>query len=122
MSSILQHRGRVIQRGVELLMYKTYKVEEISFYDVPYQEELRESSITFDEHAQVFNCHKCKGTHPVLYRIWRKPVGKWGNWVVFRWNNKEHVPDLSLPIGVEELPRDAKRLSYQEMEDVWHSE
>jgi hypothetical protein len=56
-----------------------------------------------------------------LYRIWRKPVGMWGCWVVFRWNGEEHVPDLSVPIGVDKLPRDAEALTDDEAAKYWFS-
>lgn len=56
---------------------------------------------------------------PKLYRIWRKPQGMFGNWVIFRWNNEDHVPDLSVTISVEKLPRDAEALTEAEMIIYW---
>lgn len=58
-------------------------------------------------------------TVPRLYRCWRKPVGMFGCWVVFRYNGKEHVPDLSIPIGTEQMPRDAKPLTDDEAAGYW---
>ena len=56
---------------------------------------------------------------PKLYRIWRRPVGMLGCWVQFRWNGKIHSPDLSVPIGVSELPRDAESLTDDEAARYW---
>lgn len=58
---------------------------------------------------------------PPLYRIFRKPVGMWGCWVEFRYNGEIHVPDLSVPIRVEKLPRDAERLTDEEAAKYWFS-
>jgi hypothetical protein len=58
-------------------------------------------------------------TCPKLYRIFRRPVGMMGCWVVFRWDNAEHVPDLSVPVTVEKLPRDAKPLTDEEAAQYW---
>ena len=46
----------------------------------------------------------------VLHRIYRRPAGTLGCWVVFRYNGEEHGPDLSIPISVFKLPRDAERV------------
>lgn len=56
---------------------------------------------------------------PKLYAIYRRPIGMFGCWVVFRWNNAERVPDLSVPIHVAKLPRDAKPLSDSESTSYW---
>lgn len=56
---------------------------------------------------------------PQLYRCWRKPVGMFGCWVVFRYNGTENVPDLSCPISTLQLPRDAKPLSVEEQQQYW---
>jgi hypothetical protein len=57
--------------------------------------------------------------YPVLYRIYRRPAGMWGCWVVFRWGGKEHVPDLSCPIDADPMPRDAKRVPDDEAIRYW---
>lgn len=56
---------------------------------------------------------------PPLYRIFRKPVGMFGCWVTFRYNGDVHAPDLSVPIRVEKLPRDAVRLTDEEAARYW---
>lgn len=58
---------------------------------------------------------------PKLYRIFRKPTGMWGCWVTFRYNGSEHAPDLSVPIHVEKLPRDAEPLTEEEAKKYWFS-
>jgi hypothetical protein len=58
---------------------------------------------------------------PKLYRIFRRPVGMWGCWVEFRYNGSVHAPDLSVPIRVEKLPRDAERLTDEEAAKYWFS-
>ena len=60
-------------------------------------------------------------TYYRLWRIYRKPAGMWGPWVVFRWLGEKHAPDLSVPISTFRLPRDAKRLTDEECEAYWKS-
>ena len=60
-----------------------------------------------------------KTTVPKLYEVYRKPAGTFGCWVVFRWNNEEHVPDLSVPISVTKLPHDAKPISDDDAAKYW---
>ena len=59
--------------------------------------------------------------HDALYVAWRKPLGLFGHWVIFQYNTEKHVPDLSLPIQVDKLPKDAKRLSDKDILKYWHS-
>lgn len=58
---------------------------------------------------------------PKLYRIFRRPVGMFGCWVEFRYNGETHAPDLSVPIRVEKLPRDAVALTDEESVKYWMS-
>jgi hypothetical protein len=74
-----------------------------------------------DVDAEVETCSQCGQAHPVLYRAWRKPVGTFGPWTVFRYNGDEHVPDLSIPIRVSSLPRGSVRLTADESARYWHS-
>lgn len=57
--------------------------------------------------------------HPTLYTFWRKPRGTFGQWVVFMYNGDEHVPDLSVPISLEQLPRDAEKVGDQAALRYW---
>ncbi len=56
---------------------------------------------------------------PKLYRIFRRPVDMLGCWVRFRWNGSIHAPDLSVPIQVDTLPRDAEELTTEEACRYW---
>ena len=100
MSSLLQHHGTVRGGKVELLCYLCTKTKYGSL-TVPVEEDR-------------------KG-RPILYRFWRKPAGSWGAWAVFRYFGEKQVPDLSVPIRVEELPKGAERLTEAEAEKYWSS-
>jgi len=65
-------------------------------------------------------CHICGGQHPQLYIAWRKPCGAFGAWTVFRYLGEEHVPDLSIPIAVNRVPRGADKLSPRNNSETWH--
>ena len=171
MSSLLQHRGIIDKRGVELLMYlRTTEVYarcdhcgvrqdlENTACDgckkpfalrfrgastdgkytsnmevlIPYDQRtapdsnwsepsIGNTSHTFDTEPVEF-AGRAGATCPKLYRIFRRPAGMFGCWVVFRWNGKTHVPDLSVPIAVDALPRDAKPLTDIEAETYWFGE
>lgn len=101
MSSLLQHHGTMSrEKGVELMCYLCTKNKW--------------GSLTVE-------VEKDRKGRPILYRFWRKPAGMFGNWVVFRYFGKENVPDLSVPIRVEKLPKGAERLSEAEAEKYWSS-
>lgn len=75
-----------------------------------------------DKDSEPVTLTRPNGTETIvskLYRIWRKPCGMFGCWVVFRYNGEEHVPDLSVPIGVYKLPRDAEPLTDDEAAAYW---
>jgi hypothetical protein len=80
-------------------------------------------SLDYDaEPVQLTRPNGTTATVPRLYRIFRRPIGMWGCWVVFRWSNEEHAPDLSVPISVYDLPKDAKPLTDEEAAAYWFSE
>jgi len=110
MSSLLQFNGQVQRKGVGLEMYLTRKVPVLGLGFEHFQ----------DESVERIDCPQCGGKHEQLYRVWRKPVGMFGCWVVFRYNGKENVPDLSCPINVEKLPRGAEKLSAEDNAKAWH--
>ena len=97
----------------------------IPYEDRPIGSSAREVSLcqrsrTFD--VEPVTLRRPNGTEtvcPKLYRIFRKPAGMFGCWVVFRWGGKEHVPDLSVPIGVDTLPRDAREVPEPEACAYW---
>jgi len=96
MSSLLQFTGKTGKRGVQL---------QFTRKDEP-----------------VYRCSICGGAHQRIYTAWRKPVGMFGCRVVFRYNGEEHVPDLSIPIEVDKLPRGARPRTLIESDRIWHSE
>lgn len=59
--------------------------------------------------------------HGGLYRVWRKPCGMLGNWVLWKLNGKNRPLDLSLPTDVAHLPNDAEKLTAAEAEAYWKS-
>lgn len=165
MSSLMQHRGAITKRGVELLMYLE-TTEEYASCDqcgkeqdlenaecagcgkkfaqrfrhdgnpmevlIPYEDRAQGSGMgaSIGRHSRTFDTEPVELVRPngtrttcaKLYRVFRKPAGMFGCWVVFRWNGAEHVPDLSVPIGVKKLPRDAQALSNEEASRYWFTE
>lgn len=126
MTSLLQHHGGRSTDGhkVELLMYLVRKGSDWDKYNGPEAYKPSPDGTTFCEDAEPVQLRHPDGslrTVPRLYRVFRRPVGMFGCWVVFRYNGKENVPDLSVPIAVHKLPRDAKPLSDDEAAKYWWS-
>lgn len=109
MSSLLQHDGEIRGNRVVLKMYLVKKEKDPA------------SGILREEDAETALCLSCHRPHAVLYKVARRPVGMLGCWVQFRWNGEVHAPDLSIPIRVERLPRDAERMAPAEAAAYWHS-
>ncbi len=65
-------------------------------------------------------CTICGELHEQIYEVSRVPCGMIGCWVQFRYNGEVHAPDLSVPISVTKLPRDAEKLSQEENSLAWH--
>lgn len=105
MSSLMQFGGKITREGVHLQAIQV--VKDSSLYG------------RTDQHE--FACPQCKRWHPRIFTFIRKPKGMFGCWVVFQYNGEEHVPDLSVPISLERLPRDAKPMSLEESMKTWHS-
>jgi hypothetical protein len=63
--------------------------------------------------------HSDGKVRPVLHRIYRRPAGSFGVWVGFRYNGETHYPDLSVPISLFDLPRDAERVPLAEAFRYW---
>lgn len=111
MSSLLQHHGGHKNGCVELLMYQVVKGPDWDKYCGPESYNPSPDSTTFCNDAEQVELIRPDGTKaivPKLYRIYRKPKGMFGCWVVFRYNGKDQVPDLSVPIAVHKLPKDAE--------------
>lgn len=121
MSSLLQHHGGRSPDGrkVELLMYLVKKTPDWEKYHGPNSYNPNPEATSFTEDVELVELDGKK--YPRLYRIYRRPAGMLGCWAVFRFNGEEHVPDLSVPIKVFQLPRDAKPLGDDEALKYWKS-
>ena len=103
MSSLMQFQGEISSRGVHLMAYLV-KDDNGHLIDI-----------------EVEPCPSCGREHPVLYTFIRKPRGMLGCCVKFQYNGESHVPDLSIPLHLERLPRDAVRMDAAKSRDYWHS-
>ena len=118
MSSLLQHHGGRSPDGrkVELLAYLVKKGKDLEKYNGPQAYNPSPDSTTFTDYAELDS-----SGNPHLYRFYRRPCGMCGCWVVFQYNGEEHVPDLSVPISLFKLPRDAQKLTDAESVAHWKS-
>ena len=127
----MQFRGSVTRRGVDLQFVQIRKTVDVVGeaaniygpidYSDPHHTP-RGFTIERDEYVDTFADPATGRPLPIIHLATRKPCGMCGCWVVFRYNGGEHVPDLSVPISVERLPRDAKRLTPEESLRIWNSE
>lgn len=113
MSSLLQFGGKISRKGVRL---EFYLVDEVPM--CPHIEGLEH--LMTKKARELVPCEICGEEHEQLYVAWRRPVGMFGHWVVFRYLGEEHVPDLSIPIDVMEVPRGAVKLTLEENAKTWH--
>lgn len=121
MSSLLQHHGgrSADGRKVELLFCPVVKGKDWERYNGPGSYRPSPDSTTFCDDAETFQ-HDGK-TYAQLYRAFRRPAGMMGCWATFRYNGRVQVPDLSVPISILRLPRDAKPLTRAECIAYWQS-
>lgn len=123
MSSLLQFAGEIGKKGVGLLFYLVVKGKDWEKYNGPEAYKPNPEGTTFCDDLEPVKLVNDKDgsihTVPQLYRCWRKPCGMCGCWVGFRYNGKIHYPDLSIPIRIHKLPRDAEKLSEEEMKEYW---
>jgi hypothetical protein len=112
MSSLLQFRGKVGRKGVLLEFYLATHHK----FTIGGEEHI--GALT--EPVEEIECPQCGKKHPQLYVAWRKPAGMFGHFVVFRYLGEEQVPDLSIPIAVERVPRGARKLTAEENARHWH--
>lgn len=103
MSSLLQHDGE--SRGNRVVL-KMQLVDRVGHQDVD---------------RETYLCARCGKKHSVIYRVARRPLGMWGCWVQFRYNGEVHAPDLSVPISINRLPRDAEKMDEAAATTYWHS-
>ena len=120
MSSLLQFNGNVSQRGVELQFVRVVKTADWDRYNGPTSYMPSPESTAFTEDAERHTCTVCGKEHARIHVAYRKPAGMFGCWVVFRYNGAKHVPDLSIPISVFTLPKDAVALSDADSSALWH--
>lgn len=111
MSSLLQFRGTTTKGRVNLQMVLIRK-EPWVVGDL--------KGLTRDVDSCGFYTPEGKW-YSTIWIVPRKPKGMFGCWVVFRYNGEDQVPDLSCPISVTKLPRDARPLSSEESLKLWHS-
>ena len=106
MSSSLQLNGRRTAKGAVLEFYLVHPLKDCEYCQV-------------DAEDPVI-CFTCGKGHPQLYRMWRKPKGMFGCWVVFRYLGKDRCPDLSCPMALEEVPYGSEKLTLEENAKAWH--
>ena len=118
MSSLLQHHGgrSADGRKVELLAYQVQKGDDWETYNGPNAYNPCPTSTAFCDQVALDS-----SGNPQLWRFYRRPKGMWGNWVVFRINGADAVPDLSCPQPMLRLPRDATPLTDTESVTHWKS-
>ena len=115
MEHITSH-GKIARESVQLQAYLVekawYAVRNTVAYD-------RSVTITFFRYVwrdrETEHCPQCSQEHAKLYGFYRKPNGA-GCLAYFRYNGKLRIPDLSTPMALEKLPRDAKPLPLE----YWH--
>jgi hypothetical protein len=113
MSSLMQFDGKIGKRGVCLEF--VHRDDNIAPFN-------SDNSLNWElqELEPSVLCDICGKTHEQIYTAWRKPCGMFGCWVVFRYNGKENVPDLSVLISVVKIPLGARKLSTKENAQAWH--
>ena len=117
----MQFNGETGRKGVRLQFVLVRKGKDWERYNGPGSHNPTPDSTSFTEPADTYTCATCGRTHARIAVAWRRPVGMWGQWVVFRYNGSEHVPDLSTPIDVFTYPRGSQLLTDEESSRIWHS-
>ena len=117
MSSLLQFSGKVSRKGVHLQFYQTIP----NTADIAGLGPIYKDMPTSGQAVETVVCSQCQKSHPRIFTVARKPKGMFGQWVVFRYNGKDNVPDLSCPIAEFRLPRDAKPVTDEQNTAIWHS-
>jgi len=114
MSSLMQFRGVIDKRGVGLM----FMVRSQAARD--WDADTSKPWVKYEDSFEGFIGPDGK-KYPHIYVAFRKPKGMCGCWVVFEYNGEKQVPDLSVPITVDRLPRDAKRMSDEEIIKYWNT-
>jgi hypothetical protein len=105
MSSMMQFRGSTDSKGRVGLQF-VLRADDAAWNAPP---------------LEPVACPVCGKEHERIHIAFRRPAGMFGPWVVFRYNGEKHVPDLSIPISVSRLPKDAVALDDDENARAWHS-
>lgn len=105
MTSLLQFRGDYDQKGRVGLQF-VLRADDAGPFDPP---------------LEPVGCPVCGKEHERIHVAFRRPAGMFGPWVQFRYNGEIHVPDLSIPISVSRLPKDAVALDDDENARAWHT-
>jgi len=110
----MQFSGKVSSQGVHLVAQKMPA-------GYPHN---RNGDVLHSGHMESpeieFTCPTCGRKHGLLHTFIRKPRGMCGCWVVFQYNGEEHVPDLSVPLSLDRLPKDAVAMTEAESAEYWH--
>jgi hypothetical protein len=122
MSSLMQFNGSITHQGVGLQFILVEKDEpDWTRLCGPESYHPNPESTAYTKDVDRYQCATCGRQHARIAVAYRKPVGMFGCWVQFRYNGSVHVPDLSIPIAVFKLPRDARGLSDEDSSKIWHS-
>jgi hypothetical protein len=84
---------------------------------------LRELSAEWDRMRDTFQetCTACGAEHDAVWVIRRVPAGEMGPWIVYRINGGEWtLPGGGIPLTLDRVPRDARRLTVAEASAWWH--
>lgn len=104
MSSLMQFRGTTDTKGRVGLQF-VLRADDAAWNDPP---------------LEPVPCQVCGKDHERIHVAFRRPAGMFGPWVQFRYNGAIHVPDLSIPISVGQLPKDAVPLNDDDNAKAWH--
>lgn len=126
--SSLQFNGQISNQGVHLQAYQTTPSQKYM------ESEIYPAGAIGPKNRIYYlaDSETCGDTTDGIFmpdgkfypRIWtfvRKPRGMFGCWVVFWFNGKENVPDLSCPMGLFKLPKDAKPMDNETCIKTWKS-
>lgn len=125
MATSLMQFGGLIDRskGVGLMMYLVEKGEDWEKYHGPDSYEPNPNATTFCDEVEHFEAIDPRTGEMrkfiQLHRCWRVPCAQIGCWVGFRYNGSMHYPDLSVPIRVMKMPRDAEKIPADECVKYW---
>ena len=113
MSSVTQSSGRSRRNS------RGHVVHELFLYLI--DPERPKAISDYREPVTLTRPNGAKGAEPRLYRIWRRPAGMFGCWVLWNVNGQKYPLDLSVPAKFDRLPRDAEPLTDEESVAYWYA-